>query len=90
MAIHQTLNNMADRTSAGLFGMIFELLAKNPTDEHKEIAKEILGKAGDYDFSNYQMDADDALIKLGLAKKAVHPKYPDEGETIIYYNDNFF
>lgn len=81
---------MADRTSARLFGQIFELLAKNPTEEHKQIAREIFAMNGDYDFSNYQMDADDALIVLGLAKKAVHPKYPDEGETIIYADSDFF
>lgn len=75
---------MADRTSAGLFGKIFELLAKNPTEEHKIIAKEIFAYTRDYDFSNYQMDADDALVTLGLAVKGIDPKYPDDGETIIY------
>jgi hypothetical protein len=75
---------MADRTSAGLFGKIFELLAKNPTDEHKAIAKEIFAETGEYDFSNYQMYADEPLIALGLAKKGIDPKYPEEGEVIIY------
>jgi hypothetical protein len=75
---------MADRTSANLFGTIFKLLAKNPTDEHKEIAKEIFAETGDYDFSNYQMDADEALIALDLAKIGINPDYPDEGETVIY------
>lgn len=81
---------MADRTSAGLFGTIFELLAKNPTDEHKAIAKEIFSKTGDYDFNNYQMYADEALLTLGLAVRAIHPKYPEDGETIIYADDSYF
>ena len=33
---------MADRTAARIFGTIFELLAENPTDDHKSIAKKIV------------------------------------------------
>lgn len=75
---------MADRTSAHLFGTIFRLLAKNPTDEHKLIAREIYDLTGDYDFSNYQMDADEELITLGLARMGVDPEYPQEGEVVLY------
>jgi len=75
---------MSDRTSAALFGKIFRLLANNPTDEHKTIAKEIWMSSGQFDFSFYQMDADDALIKLGLAKKGIDPDYPDDSEVVIY------
>ncbi len=78
---------MTDRTSAALFGKIFELLAKNPTDEHKAIAKEVFAYTGDYDFSYYQMDADDALMALGLARKGIDTRYPEDGETILYGND---
>jgi hypothetical protein len=56
---------MADRTSAEIFGKIFELLAENPTDEHKEMAAKIYPMAGNYDFAPYQMDADEALITRG-------------------------
>ena len=75
---------MADRTSAEVFGMFFDILAKNPTGEHKEIAKEVLKKSRSYDFNEYQMYADESLIILGLAHKGIDPRYPDEGETIIY------
>ncbi len=75
---------MADRASARLVGRIFELLAKNPTSEHKEIAKEIFAESMQFDFANYQMDADDALIKLGLAKIGIDPNYPEDGEVVIY------
>ena len=60
---------MADRTSAHLFGTIFRLLAENPTEEHIAIAKEIWPLAWEYDFSTYQMDADEALEKLGLSEE---------------------
>lgn len=75
---------MSDRTSAGIFGRIFNLLAKNPTEENKTIAKEIFDEKGEYDFSNYQMDADDALIVLGLARTEIDPNFPEDGEIIIY------
>jgi len=75
---------MADRTSAALFGKFFELLAKNPTDEHKEIAKEIFTETLGYDFSHYQMYADESLLALGLAKIGVDPEYPEDGEVLIY------
>lgn len=79
---------MADRTSAGLFGKIFELLAKNPTEEHKKIALEIWPLQSDYDFNQYQMYADDSLKTLGLAKLGVDPRYPQDGETLMYANEN--
>lgn len=75
---------MADRTSARLFGKIFGLLAKNPNEENKEIAKEVYLETSDYDFSLSQMDADESLIVLGLAKMGIDEDYPEEGEQIIY------
>jgi hypothetical protein len=79
---------MADRTSARLFGKIFELLAKNPTDEHKAIAKEIFAETANYDFSNYQMDVDNSLIALGIAKIGIDPEDPEDGEIVIYGYNN--
>lgn len=60
---------MSDRTSAEIFAIIFEELAKNPTEEHKAIARKIWPKRTQYDFSDYQMYCDEALVKLGLAAK---------------------
>ena len=48
------------------------------------IAKEIFAETSDYDFSNYQMDADESLIALGIAKKGINPEHPEDGEIIIY------
>ena len=75
---------MADRTSARVFGKVFRLLAKKPTDEHKAIATELWPETEEYDFSPDQMYCDDALKALGLAKMGVDPRWPDEGEVIIY------
>ena len=75
---------MADRTSAGIYGKIFNILAKNPTEEDKAIAAELWQDKNDFDFSEYQMYADESLITLGLAYLGVHPDYPSDGEVVIY------
>jgi len=75
---------MADRTSASVFGIVFSLLAENPTDEHKEMAKRIFNKTKYYDFSPDQMDVDEHLLKLGLAKMGIDLDYPEDGEVILY------
>jgi hypothetical protein len=48
------------------------------------MAAKIYPMAGNYDFAPYQMDADAALIKLGIAKLGIDEEYPEEGQTIIY------
>ena len=64
---------MADRTSAALFAMIFNLLAKEqePLDR-KAAARDLWKESFKYDFSPYQMECDSALIKLGLAVKCTN------------------
>jgi len=74
---------MADRTSAGLFGRVFKMLAANPTDEHKKFAVELLAMRHDFDFSIYQMDADDALLTLGVAEN-----YEEDGEIYVQLKGN--
>jgi len=75
---------MADRTSAGIFGLVFKLLAKNPTEEHKAIALKLWKESQYCDFSDDQMDADAALKKLGLARKRVSKEYPEDGPVWHY------
>ena len=75
---------MADRTSAQIFGDIFELLAKNPDERNKRIAKKIFQLSCGYDFSPYQMYADDACLALGIAKRGIHPECPEDGEVILW------
>ena len=77
---------MADRTSARLFGEVFEILAKYVPagTERDEIARRYWGLTSDYDFAPYQMGADDALSALGLARRGVDPDWPDDGEVVLY------
>ena len=58
---------MADRTSAGILGLVFELLAEGKSK--KQMVKALWRARQDYDFSDDQMDADEALIQLGLAEE---------------------
>jgi len=71
---------MADRTSAGLFGRFFDILARNPTDENKKIARELLNESREYDFNYYQMYSDESLVILGLATQ-------DTDGTVIYHDE---
>lgn len=72
---------MADRTSAEIFGLLFEKLAKRPQKEVRTLARWAWKLAGAYDFDDCQMDCDKALIKLGLAK----PSKDEYGDDAIEY-----
>ena len=72
---------MSDRTSGGIFGMVFEHLAEDPTDANKAFAKKMWEKSRSYDFIPYQMGCDDALITLGLAKLTTDA----DGDYMISY-----
>lgn len=77
---------MADRSSASLFATIFNLLAENPTDDHKNMAAKIWPKVYAYDFDYYQMGCDEALLKLDLAeeKPSEDPdEVDDDGKPIM-------
>jgi hypothetical protein len=77
---------MADRTSAALFGMLFKLLAEEPTADRKLMARRVwcMKHEGGYDFSDRQMESDAALMALGLARKGINPDYPEDGEVVLY------
>jgi hypothetical protein len=75
---------MADRTSAGIFHRLFRKLATDPTDQHRLWAREFWEEAKQYDFSWYQLECDEELLVLGLARRGIDPDYPHEGETIFY------
>lgn len=60
---------MADRTSAEIFGTIFAYLAQTPDERAKTFARALFYMSQGYDFSECQMECDDALVTLGLAKK---------------------
>jgi hypothetical protein len=71
---------MADRTSAHLFGQIFNHLAETPDERSVTFARVVWGlmEEGGYDFNHYQMDADEALVKLDLARPG-HDDWCEEG-----------
>jgi len=75
---------MSDGTAALLFGNLFKKFASNPTEEHRKWAHDLWPRISDFDFSSYQMNADDALAVLGLARRGVDPEYPQDGEVWLY------
>ena len=72
---------MADRTSAEIYGTIFRALASDKPVNKKALARKFWAESFGYDFSPYQMDCDEELVKLGLAKTVDHPDY-DDGVTV--------
>lgn len=76
---------MADRRSAELFGTLFEELADGdgPLDR-RALARRLWALAGDFDFSHQQLECDEALTKLGLARRGVDPGDRDGGEVMLY------
>lgn len=74
---------VADRESAHLFSMIFEILAEYPDERNKALALRFWGLTGGYDFAYQQMECDDALVTLGLAKKISNRKCPEK-EIVAY------
>ena len=67
---------MSDRTSAEIFSTVFEMLAESPTDENKKLARRLWDETFRYDFSESQLDCDDVLVALGLARR--------RGERVVY------
>lgn len=78
---------MADRTSAELFGILFDVLAQNPDEGNKALAKQFFELSDKYDFSKGQLCANEALITLGLAERRIN----SEGdEQIRYFGEPHF
>lgn len=75
---------MADRTSAEIFGQIFELLAGDKPLDRRAFARQVWDMGLNYDFHWAQMGCNEALIKLDLARKGIDPDHPEEGETVLY------
>lgn len=80
---------MADRTSASVFSLIFEELAKDGEIDRKRLAKKLMKAAREFDFSTCQMECDKALLKLGVAKRGVDPEYPEDGERVLYWLEDY-
>lgn len=76
---------MSDRTSAEVFAALFDITAHliPPSDIRDRFVRRIWDLSRGYDFSDEQLECDDSLMKLGLARKWVDPKRPDE-ESMAY------
>ena len=80
---------MTDRTSAHTFAQIFRLLAEDPTDEHKRLAREIWKFSAECDFCGLDMRADDACLALGVARVGIDPDYPEDWQLLWIGNNGF-
>ncbi len=75
---------MADRTSAAIFAEVFEFLAETPDDPRtKAFAEKMWTRTHEHDFNSYQMECDEALLKLGLAQRSKN----EFGDEKIVYKD---
>jgi hypothetical protein len=73
---------MSDRSGAYVFGRVFQHLADDPSESNVKFARELwkLRRSGGYDFSDYQMCADKALVTLGLAREVPEAEKDERGE----------
>ena len=69
---------MADRRSAELFSELLEEIAEEEAPARERVVK-LWAKTFGYDFHPCQMGCDDALLKLGLAKRT-----GGEDDEILY------
>lgn len=83
---------MANRSAAEIFGLAFTACAAEitPTDSRvnntvKAIAKKLWDAQNGYDFTEDQMDCDDALYSLGFAKQIPETHPGCEGEMYTGY-----
>lgn len=79
---------MADRTSAGIFGDMFNYLAAKKKISKEELVKVLWSHAHGYDFSNDQMGADEALVKLGLATECKCGGTVYKGDSADYHDED--
>jgi hypothetical protein len=70
---------VSDRSSACLIGDTMRYLARDATPANRKLAKWLYRKAQHYDFSDCQMEADAALVKLGLARRCTRHR-----EMVLY------
>ena len=77
---------MADRTSAALFGELFEWCADADIGERarKKLAAQLWSMSRGYDFDDCQMDCDDALVELGLARRGIDEDDRCYCEVMLY------
>lgn len=93
---------MADRINAMVFGNLFRTLAAQELPrsyateaqrlgpeleaDKRRIGEALMEVAANYDFAPYQMEADEALIELRLAR----PWNEGYGDTLVYFGEEEF
>lgn len=75
---------MSDRGSAGIYQSIFSKLGSDPTSQHMKWARQLWKESLEFDFHPRDMEIEEALEKLGLARKMANKDHPDEGEVWQY------
>jgi hypothetical protein len=65
----EEVEEIFSRRAAGIFGVFFKILARNPTEECREVAAALWPQRFQYGFEDRQMGADGALVRLGLAEE---------------------
>ena len=79
---------MADRTSAGIFGEMFNFLAEGGKKSKEDLIAFLWDSCHGYDFNYCQMDADESLEKLGLAKMCGCGSYLYKGESTEWHTED--
>jgi len=59
---------MSDSRSPMFFARLFEWLAEDPTARNKAFADEMQKLSMEYDFASCELEVDDAMVALGIAK----------------------
>jgi hypothetical protein len=73
---------MADRSAARILGRAFAVLAEQPDDRAKALARRLWDLTKGADFDPSQMGANEALLALGLGRYRVDTNYPEDGERL--------
>lgn len=71
---------------AELFSEVFNLIADHVDDEDAryELGKKFWSLSREFDFEYADMDCDEILVSLGLARVVPDPEYP--GEIVTVYD----
>ncbi len=75
---------MGDSTSARIFGDFFRNAAKLKCSKKDPHVKFMWCSQLPYDFHPSDMECDEELIELGLARRGIDPDYDPEEKTVLY------
>lgn len=75
---------MGDSTSARIFGNFFYHAAQLKLTKKDKLVKFMWEAQLPYDFHPSDMECDEELIELGLARRGIDPDYDPEEETVLY------